>query len=149
MSQTFRLPTSIRDPLHIMIHTLVPYYLLLRLIDHNDQIITACDCKTAIKVNVHREESPFLPRFIISKQVLLSPALATVSEIFSSFLFTFSSHSLLHLLSFFLPLSSSQQWKSLFDKVCNASVQWLESLTVCMFHSLCEQCCLRKLLICV
>lgn len=116
-----------------MTHILVHYYLLLWLIEHSDQIIPACEFETVIKANVVQRES-FLAR-IHHFQTGASLRSGTCSGEFSesTFLILWLSCSL----ALFFPLSLSQQWKSLFDKVCRQATV----ASICLHVSLIvEQC---------
>lgn len=124
----------------------MPCYLLLRLIDRNDQIIAACDCKTAIMANAHSEGSPFGRDSSLSNRCF-----PPVWYLFLSLLF-FPSIPLIHCFtrSIFFSFYLSQQWKSLFDKVCITTFSPL-GLTVlpyaCFTH--CGTVLSLKVLICV
>lgn len=113
------------------------FFLLLRLIEHNDQKI-APYCKSIIKA----PEVVLLAKIHHVQQVLLT-ALAPVPV---KFLLISSHHCSLALFS--LSLCPSQQWKSLFDKVCSASHSgFSHSPSACFTH--CGGALSSGVLICV
>lgn len=107
-------------------------FLLLRFIEHNDQKI-APYCESVIKA----PEVVLLAKIHHVQQVLLT-ALAPVPV---KFLLISSHHC-------FLSLCLSQQWKSLFDKVCSASHSgFSHSPSACFTH--CGGALSSGVLICV